>query len=155
MNTTATPRIVGADPNVPGWDWGDRSPDAVRHATYTPDDRDIADLAERQEARLNRREILVGDWVEFADGVTRRVSHVWSDTGPQTSDGGSWYLNVVGNGDFSGGLFGTVPFDTLTDTGELRPARFWFFHHNWAQAHNAVHADVNVRVWRCTEAAPR
>lgn len=153
MRATA-PRIVGADSQVPGWDFGDRSVEAIRNAAYTPQSVDVEILASRQRERLATTTVLEGDYVEFADGVTRRVSHVWA-SGVQTSKGGSWHLLEGGGGSFSGGLQGPVPHETLTDTGALCPARFWFFHRNHYTAHNGVFADANVRVWECTETAPQ
>lgn len=146
-------KIIGADPNVPGWDYGDRSVDAVRAAVYTPDERDIDILQQRQNARLAIASPLEGDIIAFADGVTRRISSV-THSHVQTSDGGSWHLSASGYGSFSGSLYSPVPVNTLTDTGDIEPARFWFFHHAFASAHNAVYVNVNVRVWQSTEPAP-
>jgi hypothetical protein len=168
MNTTEVPRIVSADSEV--WRCWNFSGE---HPVFTPDPKDIGLLNERQTKRLANPLPLEGDWVEFADGVTRRISYVWfgdaqshpPSGGVQTSDatsdrgrrinGGSWHLQSSGNGNFSGGLYGSVPVNTLTDTGETRPTRFWFFHRDHWTAHNAVHVDVNVRVWQCSEVAPK
>lgn len=102
----------------------------------------------------------VGDYVEFADGKVRRVSHAWEwqADGPlgsyQTSDSGSWYL---GNGyvSFSGGLYCGVPGSTLTVTKEKRLGRVWFFRNNWAEAHNGVETEADFRVYKCSEVAPK
>lgn len=60
--------------------------------TYDPtDERDAAMLAERIVALDKIPGFRVGDYVEFANGVTRRISHIWDD-GPQTSDSGSYFL---------------------------------------------------------------
>ena len=129
--------IIGADPGV----------------TIDDRDRQLADL--RQKARKLLRKPLEGDWVDFADGVTRRISYVWSH-GVQTSDGGSWYVSTGGNGSFSGGLFRPVNPRSLTVKAKtFRPATFWFFHHDSASAHCAVHVELDVRVWECNVAAPR
>jgi hypothetical protein len=102
-----------------------------------------------------------GDWVIFADGVERRISHVWdwpadSDGTAlysiQTSDDGSWYLGD-GYASFSGGLHPGIPGDTFSDTGETRPGSVWFFHHDIHQAHNGVDTTVEFRVWSTTEVA--
>ncbi|WP_396908699.1 hypothetical protein [Mycolicibacterium sp.] len=155
MNETQqAPCITGADSNVPGWDWGDRSAAAVREATYTADERDLELLNERQARRRGIANPLEGDYIEFADGATRRARYVDEDV-VQTSAGGSWHLAVGGSGSFSGALYPSVPRDTLHDTKTTRPGPFWFFHHDWRRANNAVYALVNVRVWSCSESAPR
>lgn len=121
------------------------------------DDRDQSILDERQAAYLEREGPQVGHWVRFADGVLRRISHVWDWGEPdkvsiQTSDGGSfylgkWYMN------FSGGLYPGVPATTFRPTDELKPAPAWFFHHDYCQAHNGVHVQVPCPVWECTQPA--
>lgn len=131
------------------------------------DERD-AKILEARQVSLDERAAAdqrprSGDFVIFADGVTRRVSHVWdweaSDDGPavydcQTSDCGSWYLGV-GYADFSGGLFGSVPASTMTLTEERREGRCWFFHHDYAGAHCGVDALALFRVYTCSEEAPQ
>lgn len=148
------PYITGADSEVPGWNFGDRSVAAVMEATFTPDAKDIDLLGERQARRLDYTVPMEGDYVEFSDGVTRRMSHVWPD-GVQTSDGGSWHISDSGYGSFSGGLYPSVHRASLTLTDELRHGAFWFFHHAWAKGHNAIHCQIAVRVWRCSLPAPR
>lgn len=101
----------------------------------------------------------VGDFIEFADGVTRRISYMTWEGGPQTSGGGSWYLGEgwtkeEAHVSFSGSLFRSVPPDTLTLTDELRDGLVWFFHHGFAQADNAVHTEIPFRVFRCSLSAP-
>lgn len=90
----------------------------------------------------------VGDFVVFACGTVHRFSYKWDD-GIQTSREGSWYL---GNGyvSFSGGLQPSVKFDTLTLTEEKRDGRFWFFHHDFAEAHRGVDCTIPCQVWRCS-----
>jgi hypothetical protein len=83
----------------------------------------------------------------MADGAIRRISYVWPD-GCQTSDGGSWYLGSTYMS-FSGSLYSPIAPELLTDSGETQLARAWFFHHDWAQAHNGVDVYVNVRVYHC------
>ena len=67
--------------------------------------RNMASLDKNQGPRC-------GDYVVFADGVTRRVSHIWDFQGGspvmlQTSDGGSWCLGD-GYVSFSGTLYRSV-----------------------------------------------
>lgn len=125
------------------------------------DDQDAA-IREKRAALLDQEQgPREGDYIEFADGNTRRVSHVWPadwhDDGfarCQTSEQGSWYL---GNGgvSFSGSLYGSVSEDTLTLTEERRDGSVWFFHHDHHRAHNGIHTSIPFRVYRCTEEAPR
>lgn len=110
----------------------------------------------------------VGDYVEFADDVVRRISHLWrweaepEDSpmlGAQTSDlsglyGGNYYLGE-GYCSFSGGLHSLVPFNTLELTDEKRPGSVWFFSHDHWTAHNGVPAVIPFRVYKCTREAPK
>jgi hypothetical protein len=117
------------------------------------DDRDrtiLSDRATRFWAQHTGP--MVGDYVDFADGVSRRISHVW-DFGDadriQTSDGGSWYLTSIGTCDFSGGLLPAIPAATFTLTGEAREGAVWFFHHNYRTAHNGLETTMPFAVYRC------
>lgn len=94
----------------------------------------------------------VGDWVEFTDGITRRLSHDWGET-MQTSDGGNYYLGNEGISLSNGSLHRGIDVGTLVLTSEMRLAPVWFFSHdNWT-AQNGVHIRVPVRVFRCTLAS--
>lgn len=121
------------------------------------DERDQALLAQRIAAMDACPGPRVGDVVRFADGVTRRISYDWSewDGGLQTSDSGSYHLSASGHVSMSGSLFGTVPAESLTESGETMQAPVWFFHHDQAKAHNGVDVMVAFRVFDCTLDAPR
>lgn len=122
---------------------------------YGPaDDKDMALVAERQAKRDTFTTPDEGDVVVFADGTRYRISHVWPD-GVQTSAGGSWHWGASGHMSFSGGLFPSVPRDTLTDTGERETVNAWIFHHDLASAHRSVTVPASVKVWQSTAAAPR
>lgn len=116
------------------------------------DDRDRATVAERMRAYDARTAPQEGDWVDFADGVQRRISHVWPD-GVQTSDGGSFHLGLYGMS-YSGALYTSVPTSSLEPTDGRRGGWAWIFHHDVRMAHNGVDCQVDCRVWRCTVAAP-
>lgn len=123
------------------------------------DERDAEILAERVEAFNARQGPRVGDYVRFADDVTRRISHVWRDEhdaafSVQTSNGGSYYLGK-GYVSMSGSLFGGVKPETLTLTEETRDGAVWFFHHDWHTAHNGVDTVATFRVFTCSEVATR
>jgi hypothetical protein len=125
------------------------------------DERDAAFIAAAMASLDALEGPRVGDFVRFACGTLRRISHAWDD-GPQTSDGGSWHLGRVGKGwddegrgfvSFSGSLHRTVPWSTLTRTDERRLGLIWTFHHDHACAHNGVTTSVPFRVYTCTERA--
>lgn len=123
------------------------------------DERDAALVKEREALFNTLAGPRVGDYVIFADGVTRRISHVWDWGNPdevsvQTSGGGSWHLGETGHVSFSGSLHQGVKATTLTLTDEARAGLVWIFHHGYMQAHNAVDANIEFRVYRSTEKAP-
>jgi hypothetical protein len=117
------------------------------------DDRDRAVLAARVAAINSTEGPRVGDWVDFVDGVTRQIAHVWP-WGVQTSDYGSFYLDE-GYMAFSGGLHQYVPTETLTLTEDTRYTSAWFFHHDQWRAHNRVHVRVLVQLWISSAEAPK
>lgn len=93
-----------------------------------------------------------GDYIEFSDGVTRRISHVWDD-GVQSTNNGSFYLGG-GYMSCSGSHFVCVPIETLTLTEERREAHCWFFHHDLRGPERGVETTIPVRVWKCSVPAP-
>ncbi len=107
------------------------------------DSRDREITRERMAAFLECSEPKVGDYFKFADGVERRISHVWegcADDGGdlvQTSNGGSFYLGH-GYCSFSGGLRPGIKASTLTRTGSIRVRSCWFFHHDYRIADGGV-----------------
>lgn len=124
----------------------------------TFDERD-AKIRERNLFEWNKDlDPRCGDYVVFADGITRRISYIWRDDdgkpeGVQTSEGGSWHF-ACGYCSFSGTLHRSVKASTLTFTGEFRDGLVWFFHHDYAEAHNGVDTTVPCRVYTSTENAP-
>jgi len=112
------------------------------------DERDTAILAERVTAYDKHTGPRVGDFVRFADGTMRRISHDWGDS-VQTSSGGLFYLGK-GYASFSGSLFHGVPPETLTYTGEASEGDAWFFHHDHHTAHNGVDVSMGFRVFVCS-----
>ena len=99
----------------------------------------------------------VGDFVRFSDGKLHRISHIWDNDGiAQTSDnscGMSFYLDE-GYATYSGGLFRGVSVYDMELSEETRDGKFWFFHHDWAEAHNGVDVSIPCRVWECDLPAP-
>lgn len=121
----------------------------------TIDDCDRELIATRSTTLAARTTPQVGDFVDFANGVTRRVSHLWThwpDPTIQTSDNGSFYLGSDGCS-FSGGLYPGLPAELFTLTDERREGSAWLFHHDNATAHNGVYFTVPFRVWHCAHEA--
>jgi len=123
------------------------------------DERDAALLTGRVAAYDAIPGPRVGDFVVFADDVTRRISHIWRDEketvfSVQTSDGGTYFLDD-GSVSMSGGLHPGVKPDTLTPTDEQRNGSVWFFHHNRWAAGNGIDTIMSFRVFRCSEPATR
>lgn len=124
------------------------------------DEKDAEILARRVALLEERTAPKVGDWVQFADGKMRRISHIWdwNDGDPafplaQTSDGGSYYLGD-GYVSMSGSLHPSVHTNTLTETGLRKMGSVWFFHHDYARAHNGIDTVIPFRVWTCSVEAP-
>jgi hypothetical protein len=115
----------------------------------------IAELAAKLELDQQPR---VGDWVVFADGVTRRIAHRYDfETRDlpdiQTDSDGSFHL-CDGFVNHSGSLHLPVHRSTLTRTGEQREGRVWIFHHGGSGRDNNVTAMIPFRVYRCSQNAP-
>jgi hypothetical protein len=104
----------------------------------------------------------VGDYVEMLDGTLRRFTHDWGEdiqttykwlseenirTYGTACDSGSFYFGGSYIS-FSGSLDRALMKSTLEDTGKTREGAFWFFHHDWAQAHNGVYFSFPVRVYK-------
>lgn len=116
------------------------------------DEKDMAILKARAEARRCRTEPLVGDWVIFPNGEGYRLTYDWGDSMQTTDrdhpgDVGSFYLEGNGLADYSGSLDPSIPKDKLHLRDESMPAWFWFFHHGEARAHNGVSFPLLVKVW--------
>lgn len=112
--------------------------------------RDEEILAARRAALDEVTGPRIGDYVVFTDGVTRRFAHDWgTDNGIQTCDGGSFYLGD-GYVSMSGSLYGKIPHSSLTLTEQVHDGSVWFFHEDWAKAHNAVHVKIPFRIYTTT-----
>jgi len=123
------------------------------------DERDAALFAGRIAAYDAIPGPRVGDFVIFADDVTRRISHIWRDERDavfniQTSDGGTYCLGD-GSVSMSGSLRPGVKPDTLTPTEERRNGSIWFFRHDQWKADNGIDTTMSFRVFRCSEPATR
>ena len=119
---------------------------------YEYDARDEVIRQKREALFLGLRGPSVGDYVDFADGVTRRISYVWNlgdRVECQTSEGGSYYLGE-GYASFSGGLLPSVDAATFTLSDEKRGGQFWFFHHGFTEAHAGMDCNIKCRVWKCS-----
>jgi len=116
----------------------------------TPDEKDDQLLAQRVEHWERFKGPRVGDYIEFADGVTHRFSHDHGkEWGIQTSPiGGSFYMTVGGYMSYSGGLEPCLKHNLIYEIGEQRMGGVWFFHHDHARASNAVKANIPCRVFK-------
>jgi hypothetical protein len=117
------------------------------------DDKDQA-ILDMNMAEMNKRKgPRVGDWIRFADGVERRISYIWDfgdENRIQTAMGdGSFYL-AFGYCSMSGGMYRGIDAATLTETSETKDGMIWFFHHDFAMAHNGVYKAVPFRVFTST-----
>jgi len=118
----------------------------------TFDERD-AEILRAREAAFNRvAGPRVGDFLKTPAGYLR-FTYEWEDA-IQTTDrpsesgeSGSFYL---GNGyaSYSGSLDSGVPKTEIVPTSEVKSGRFWFFHHDWQQAHNGVDFTLPCRVFQ-------
>lgn len=96
----------------------------------------------------------VGDFCELADGTVRRFTHDWGDslqttcgTGHPCAGDVSFYFGK-GYMSFSGSLDSSIPKEQFSSVNEMREGSAWFFHHDWAKAHNGVYFKVPCRVYR-------
>lgn len=120
----------------------------------------IASIAEERDGVANPR---CGDYVRFADGSMRRISHVWkwdSDDPAlpnkvQTSWGGSWHM-TRGGASFSGSLYGGPRLADMRLTTESKPGQFWVFDRDEWGAGRGIYFEAPCRVYECDmETAPR
>jgi hypothetical protein len=120
------------------------------------DDRDQQIRATRAFQLASSPGPTIGDYVDFADGTTRRIAHVWKPpmgTEVQTSPGGSFYLGE-GYCSFSGGLDRGIDQARLTLTDEQRDGPVWFFHNDYITCDNSIETTVPFRVYQATGDAP-
>lgn len=95
----------------------------------------------------------IGEYVDYPDGVTRRIAYLWWDSTYQPSAGSStYYLGREGRLNHSGSLEPSRPITELEPAGRVRAGRVWFFSHDLWGAGRGVDTYVDVRVWRA--AAP-
>lgn len=122
------------------------------------DDRDQEILTKRQALFTARKYPKVGDFIRFPNGTMKRIAHVWTDDNNRAE----WIQPTAGNGDtsfylgdgymsFSGSLNSAIYAENFTETAETMQGSAWFFHHDFAQAHNGVYVKVNCRVWNCNK----
>ena len=123
------------------------------------DDRDyeIKSIRERElNARRNRENRpMLGDYLRFPDGTLARFTHDWDDSlqttvyrkdHPCLGDS-SFYLGNEGCVSFSGSRAPSIPLEKINPTNDWIDASFWFFHNNFATAHNGVTCTFPVKVW--------
>ena len=125
----------------------------------TLDPQDQLILIERQAMFTARTEPKQGDFIRFADGSIKRIARVWHDENgnaehiqPTTGNGNgiSFYIGE-GYMSFSGGLDSGIDAAKFTRTNETMEGRAWFFHHDWAKAHNGIEVVITCPVWECAK----
>lgn len=112
-------------------------------------ERNLEILRDRALKYLSNEAPQVGDYVELPNGEQRRFTYAWP-SGIQitsTPGGGSFYLGS-GGASYSGSLEPSLPIEHLKNTGNRKVARFWFFSHNEACAHNGIDVYMPVRIWK-------
>ena len=122
------------------------------------DERDQKIMDERQAAFLARTEPKQGDFIRFKDGTVKRIAHVWTDENgkathiqPTMYNGDSSFYMGEGYMSFSGSLNPSIDAAKFTRTNEIMQGWAWFFHHDFATAHNGIDVLVNCPVWECAE----
>lgn len=116
------------------------------------DERDQAILDQRVSQWNERKGPRVGDFVRFTDGSLHRFTYDWHD-GLQTAPAGSGSYYLGSNFmSYSGSLDPRIGNEDLRPTNETMEGRAWFFHHDWAEADNAVYVNVPCRVFLAEQA---
>jgi hypothetical protein len=122
------------------------------------DERDQEILDKRLEKWNQIDGPRVGDFIRMLDGSVRRFAHKWDDSiQPTSSEGNSESFYLPGGGaSYSGGLDPAIPLENIKPArvfvkgiheDETKYGRFWFFHHGYPRANNAVYFQVSCRVF--------
>jgi len=125
----------------------------------TFDRRDQAIVAARAASLDADGEPRVGDYVVFADGVTRRIGERFDFGTGEMPDiqtaavEGSFHL-CAGYVRHGGSLHLPVHRSTLTRTDEQCDGRVWIFHHGHSGAGRDVSTRIPFRVYTCCLDAP-
>lgn len=121
------------------------------------DSEDLKIQADRNKQRSKILGPRVGDYIEMLDGSLRRFTHDWGDslqttvgTNHPCSGDESFYLCDNGALSFSGSLAPPIDISNIADTGKTRSGGCWFFHRDYATAHNGVRAEVDCRIYKQT-----
>lgn len=114
--------------------------------------KNVALINERIKTRANRKEILNGDIIRFADGREERVTHIWgtdNDSMIQAGGGsGSYYMSNTGSGSYSGSLNEGTKYGKLQLSDETKPCMFWMFSKDWAGGGRGIYFYCPVKVWQ-------
>jgi hypothetical protein len=106
--------------------------------------------------RAKRGEISAGDFIRCADGKLERVAKVWNQETQnglieyqpgQNGTGGGFYLNSASMSFSCWSLDYSVS-RRVELSGEILPARVWFFSLRQAGAGRGVYCSIGVPVWR-------
>jgi hypothetical protein len=88
----------------------------------------------------------VGDYIRLKSGKLTRITSSGMSTGGE--DGGSYYLNELGNFSYSGGLHNiNISKHDLVDTGETIDGPIWFFNNGIMRPRNKAEFNIQCRIY--------
>ena len=105
-------------------------------------------IKNRCEEREKLTTIQCGDYIEYKDGRTERVTHVWEHDVQAGGGSSSFYMAKNGHASYSGSLNSGLKKSQLQDSGQKSFARFWFFSEDWSGANRAISFYCMVRIWQ-------
>ena len=114
------------------------------------DAKDTEILNRRAKLHQFDTEPRVGDYIQMLDRSMRRFTH-YHCNGMQTTCNDSLNFSFyLGDGytSFSGTLDPIIKFRNIKSTQETCMAKFWFFHHDLARAHNGIDGWFKVKIWK-------
>jgi len=122
------------------------------------DSEDRRILAKRTALFNRQKGPRVGDFIVFADEVTRRIARVEPENGsPDRSvylSDAYFYLSEKEGVLHNTRLHRPVQIRHMELTDKRRTGSAWTFHHGISTEHNGVNVEIRFRVYRCSELAP-
>ncbi|WP_418360143.1 hypothetical protein [Sphingobacterium detergens] len=112
----------------------------------------LQEFSKAHKSRNSANQPRLGDCLLLPDGQKVYFCHVWDDH-VQTCGGGSYHLSNGGGMDFSGGLDDGLKISEIELTNEFDALPIWFSHEGRLRAHCAIHANIEVRVWKPKQGA--
>lgn len=130
----------------------------IEHYGFMPSNEECLQTRIENYAKIEGP--VMGDWVLFSDGTSRRISHIWEkDKQPsriQTSDGNGYGFHMFSDGhcSYSGNLYSPVDFSKFKLTRAKRIGLIWFFSQDHPGADRGVGREFLFKVWKCDALAP-